>query len=146
MGTKLLRENYTHDLGLYLCPCTLFHEATSVLSPPPRFWNLHWMDSHRKLVLLLIKSYQINSEISEHTSETGVLASRIEQHNPWFYCVLFRYYFSHNICISSNKKETKCIFFLFFMTTNIMLSNKLKQGFPFIIFIQKTLQMQFKIK
>lgn len=90
------------------------------------------MDSHRKLVLLLIKSYQINSEISEHTSETGVLASRIKQHNPWFYCLLFRYFFSHNICISSNKNETKCIFFLFFMTTN-MLSNKLKQGFPFII-------------
>lgn len=31
------------------------------------------------------------------------------------------------------QKGEKCIFFLFFMTTNIMLSNKLKQGFPFII-------------
>lgn len=39
-------------------------------------------------------------------------------------------------------------FFLFFMTTNIMLSNKLKQAFPlsFYHFIPKTLQMQIKIK
>lgn len=28
------------------------------------------------------KSYEMNSEISEYTSETGVLTSRIKQHNP----------------------------------------------------------------